>query len=298
MGISFVIVLYFFEKHFHSNRGDCPPGLLNGGQINFEKSPDSLYIENQLTMSKNIVEECNYGPVDFCISRWIDSIGPNDVLNDSCYKAAHVIKNLIAGVNKLPALACSLPLDLLYEHRNQSHILSGLPGILSKHGIRKPLFYAYQFMEKSSQYLLDHSNDYMITTNGENNYCIICHNLKTLNYKYYLDDNPKRTFQNINEYMDNLDSQTFQFKLTNIENGDYLIKLRHINEDQGSVMNECIHMNCFSSKDLGRGELQYLDNYSHPGIRLENITVADHTLQFSTTLKPNEIKHIHIIYKF
>ncbi|MDR6724517.1 beta-xylosidase [Paenibacillus amylolyticus] len=89
---------------------------------------------------------------------------------------------------------------------------------------------------------------------------------------------------------------TLRFKIDNVKNGMYKIKVRSVNEEHGNVQQEWINLNM--GQDLSNSEIDYLKQIAVPHMRIYQIEVNDETLEFNTELSRNEIKSIRLIYQY
>lgn len=97
----------------------------------------------------------------------------------------------------------------------------------------------------------------IITTNGRDRYVIACHNFKKLSAQYVFSEEEKITVETIDNYMENDEPLKLQFRLENVKDGDYLVKIHMVNKENGSVQD--IWKRLQYSKNLARDEMQYLE---------------------------------------
>ena len=255
---------------------------------------DVNYISHQYHIARMICDENHITKLH--ISSWKNMLVENHYINDASYRAANIIKNILQGYDRLPALPIDYPLDLMLDNYMGNDIVSGLPGLLTRKGVRKPSFYAYKFLNKLDRFLV-FKDDFCLITNDTNNYFeIVCHNCKDLNYKFYDNEGQGFDIKMIAQYFEDNDELTFSFSIENIEEGTYFIKSRYINDENGSALTEWIKMNFEDSSFFGPDEMQFLKAVSQPSINGKTVQTDHGILKFSFTLQPNEIRHIHIIH--
>ena len=255
---------------------------------------DSNYISHQYHIAKMICEENDITKLH--VSSWKNMLVENHYINDSSYRAANIIKNILQGYDELPALPIDYPLDLMFDYHMGSDILSGLPGLLTRNGVKKPSFYAYKFLNKLDRFFV-YKDDYCLITNDTNNYFeIVCHNCKDLNYKFYDHEGNGFDQKMMSQYFEDSEELTFSFHIADIEDGTYFIKSRYVNDDNGSALSEWIKMNFEDSSFFGPDEMQFLKAVSQPSINGKTVQTEQGALNFTFTLQPNEIRHIHIIH--
>lgn len=265
------------------------------GNVFVNRTTDSNYVLNQYILAQKICskEDRIKG---IWVSSWRESLGNYNIIYDSSYRAASILKNAIKGYGLLSTLPVDKILDLSFENVIDDKMLSGLSGILTRNGVRKPAFYAYKFLKKLDKYFI-YKDHYVLATNDESRYYqIICHNCKKLNYKFYSNEFQDNETLKLNEIFEDHENKIIEFNFNNLENGRYLLKDRSISEGDGSVLENLIKMNFEVEAFFGLDEIDYLKSISKPSIRGEIFTVSNNKLSFQCELKPNEIKHLHLIF--
>lgn len=265
------------------------------GNILISRTADSNYIFEQYESAKRIfLERVPLGKVT--ISSWKDSLIDVSVIHDSSYRGASIMQNMLRGYGVLEYLPIDKPLDLLFDDNKDNNPISGLPGILSRKGIKKPSFYTFKFLKKLDHYFI-YKDDHVLVTNDDVKYFeIVCHNCKQLSYKYYYAEETGWKDQDISDYFEDTDDKKISFRLNGLKNGRYFLKSRTINEEDGSALHNWLSMDFNNPSFFSRDELDYLNSVSKPSIKGKMLLVEDNRLHFDCILKPNEIKHLHLIY--
>lgn len=269
-----------------------------GNGIIIHRATDSSYIRNKLlTISRRIPDFRDRVKRIYIIEK-SSSLSKIDPMNDSCFKGASMLKNMIDCFGEIHGLSQELPLDILYTSDLQKGILFGGGGLLSKHGIRKPVYYACEFMHHAGTWYVTKDSHSIVFSNGDANYQIICHNSKRLNYRYYHAGN-SLNLHHMDTYFDDTEDLRLTYRLRNIRNGNYIIKIRLISPDAGSVQDLLSRM----QDDGGDvyvhpNDLEYLRQVSVPQLRLRKTSVTENEMTLSLTLKANEFAYLHIIYQY
>lgn len=258
---------------------------------------DRYYIRTQMDLANKIIKENSLKFDNVVISKWVNSLASNNIINDSCYEGANIVNSILDCYEKINSICYYQSLDILCDRNNSNSIISGLPGLISKDGIKKPSYYSYKFLSNISSKYVYKDEHCIVGVNDIKNYQIVCHNCKKLNYKYYTEDEYKLKIEDVSEYYDDKEKKTLVFKLNNVKNGEYLIKYRNVNEKIGSVQDNIKNIKA-EDIEIGPSEIDYLKAISIPSIKLEKNIVSNNKLEFKYTLEPNEIAYIHIIYKY
>ncbi len=265
------------------------------GNILISRTTDSNYIFEQYELARSIFLENNpSGKVT--ISSWKDSLIDVSIIHDSSYRGASIMQNMLRGYGVLEYLPIDKPLDLMFDDNKDNNPISGLPGILSRKGIKKPSFYTFKFLKKLDHYFIYKDENVLVTNDDIKYFEIVCHNCKQLSYKYYYAEETGRASQEISDYFEDNDEKRISFRLNGLKNGKYFLKSRTVNEEDGSALHNWLSMDFKYPSFFSRDELDYLNSVSKPSITGRMLMVEDNTLHFDCVLKPNEIKHLHLIY--
>ncbi|MCF0133167.1 MAG: helix-turn-helix domain-containing protein, partial [Blautia sp.] len=157
--------------------------LLDAGRNPY--SPDEDFVYNRIQRTKEVMEECGYGDTELIVSEWSMTLSNRNCLNDGIFKAAYVMKNLIQNVDWNVPIGYWLATDVYSERFAANNVLFGGCGLLSKDGIRKPAFFAYESLRFISDDLFGKNENALVTGNGRGLYFIVCHNYKHFNFRYY-----------------------------------------------------------------------------------------------------------------
>lgn len=298
--------LYAFYQYMEQNGLSLPIQTLTAEPytcvmtedgMSVHRATDSSYLKNALSMLYQHFRFLRQEVKQIYITSWSDTFLHTNMMNDSCYRGATIIKNIIDCFGTVETLAYGVPLDAAYTENLQDPPLFGGDGLLSKHGLHKPSFYAYQFMQRVGQHYLTRDAHSIVFSDGEANYQIICHNRKRLSYRYYLEEE-HLTWEHLPDYFDDLEPLELSYRLTNLKNGTYIVKSRSISQSYGSVQDEMHRMAENENTYIHGNDLEYLRQIAVPQVRLRTYTVTNGTLMLPVTLTANEFSYIHIIYQY
>lgn len=256
--------------------------------------------ENDVHQDLLMLEETNDYYQEFVkktyITSWRDNLQQCNVMNDSCYKGAIIIKNFLDCFGQIDSLSQNVALDSMYDIQLQSGVLFGGNGLMNYHGIKKPTYYAYLFMSHVGDWFLDRNENIAVFTNDFGNYHIIAHNCKRLGYRYFMEED-ELSVSHIQNYFEDTESLEIHICIHNVENGIYEIKRRSINQNRGSIQDELIRMQGEGSTYIHPHDIEFLNNISIPYITLKEIEVTNHILEIDVVLDANEFDLLHIIHQ-
>lgn len=269
-------------------------GTLDGDRVN-KTSMDRDFLKNYISKAKELLAQAEFSVNEFHISEWNSTISNRNYLNDSCYKGAYLIKNIIDNFESIDLLGYWFATDLTADYYDSTRLLNGGSGLLTKDGIRKPAYYAFDFLNRLGNNLIEKGKNYIVTTGDYNEWEIVCHNYKFLSYEYFINSEDEVMINKLYRYYEDQNISEIEMILDKMNPGVYDIKTYSINTHYGSVQDEWIRMSCPNYLTLE--EIEYLKRICVPRIGIQRMNVEGSQLRFSTRLEPNEIQYIKIIHK-
>ena len=257
---------------------------------------DREFLKNQLATGRELLAGTRFQKVPVHVSEWSSTISNRNILNDSAYKAAYIVKNVIDTLEQTELLGYWLGSDIFSEYMDNQKLLFGGCGLISKDGIKKPAFYAFEFLSWMDKYLVTKDKNGMITSDGRGHYSILCHNYKHVNYKYYMKKEDEHEIDKQYQIFEDRESSEINYQLTGIRNGKYKIKTYSVNQEDGRVQYEWMKMGI--DAPLSREDVEYLKRICTPRIQIQENIVDNHILNFEVQLKPQEIRYISIGYLY
>lgn len=259
-----------------------------------KRSIDNSFLKNQIEMFKKMLEKEDFHIDEVHITEWGLTISNRNPLNDSCGLGAYIIKNDIECEDEVDLVGYWHGSDIHSEYYDSETVLYGDNGLMTRDGLKKPSFYAFQFLNFLKEQLLGKNKHAILTTDQKGTYTIVCHNCKDLNYRYTLIDEQEIRKERIHDFYEDLNALHLKFQIDNVENGDYIIQEYTIDEEHGSLQD--IWKNMGYIEHLSKEELAYMEESAKPRVEMHRIHVNNNTLYLETTLKANAFQAINIHY--
>ncbi|MFT8347556.1 GH39 family glycosyl hydrolase [Clostridium saccharoperbutylacetonicum] len=264
--------------------------LIKGGETGAQNSSEKNYFLNKLKSIKKNVINLGYLPDEIIISEWNSTVSNRNYTNDSCSKGAYIIKNVLDSIGKADKLGYWLASDISGEYLDTDLLLQGGSGLISKNGIKKPSFYAFSFLERLSENIVQKGENYIMTRNGNNSFTMICHNYKHFNNSYLFNSEENINLSELENFYEDENEQLITFIISNIQNGKYRMKSYILNEDHGSVLNEWMKLE--TDNHLKIDEIDYLKGISIPKLKVGYVEVSEGILNYTLNLLPHEVRLI------
>lgn len=264
----------------------------NGVQIS-RVSRDSDFIRHTV---ENLLRDMKKEPgdIEILLSEWNLTISDRNLINDSCFKGAYVMKNAIDLIGYVDVMAYFRGTDRTAECYDTDDFLFGGAGLLNRNGVPKPAMFAFWFLNQLYSNDVGKGGNYLVTEDGHGNYGIVCHNCKKLSYNYYHIEEDQLDREHMSKYFEDLDELSLRFKLLDIEEGLYQQKIYRVNENNGSVQRVWREME-FAS-DLSREDIHYIQRVCQPKLSMQKVRAAGQPLELELRLQPNEIAYISLTH--
>lgn len=261
--------------------------------LNTAASFDESFIIHKLQSLRKISEQYGVSHVPLYVTEWNSSNSCRNYLHDSIYKGTYIIKNVIDCIGKTDVFTYAGSLDFLYEYYDSTPMLCGAPGLISKNQICKPAFHAFSFLAHLKNQLLSIGENYIITKDDGNNYCIVCHNYCPPTMDYYYKYGESAPLDKVDSLFQS-GSMELRFRLDHAAAGRYLVKKEYMNKMSGNLLAEWIHLGkpAVTTPDVE----SYLAAISIPRQTMEEAYSDNDVLTITTTLECNEFQMLQIIY--
>ncbi len=244
------------------------------------------FVEKMIKMVTDENIDCK-----FCISEWANTVLNRTVIQDSCARGTNAV-NFVSGISNLVDMMGiwhgTDAIDVFYD---TGKLIYGGAGILTKDGIKKPVFYAFLFLKQLGGELLKTGNNYIITKDSSGRIVCLCYNQRAYSYYYYFRDVTEQ--KDLSKLFQSEEKVILEIEITDLEkDGEYLIKEEVVNSLNGSIQDEWKTLG--NQEELGKSEIQYLKNVCIPKIFMKQLTCVEGRLSFHIELEPHEMRLIHI----
>lgn len=256
-------------------------------------SPDRDYAQHFVNRIREHICACIPG-MDLPI--YISMIAPTltfrHYLNDSCFQAAFIVKN-IADLIGLSELVCYYQLtDINFSDRENYKILNGRNGIVSQSEIPKSGYLALKLMAQLPEYLIDKGPGCLVMCTEDRTYYILLYNYKHLSDESCLDIKASIPPKEIYSAFEDMESKQFTLHLAGTGGGKYEIYSQWVNREQGSLFDAWVRS---GARDyISNCENRFLSDKVHPGTDYEIVECGDGGLDYTTVLLPHEIRLLEI----
>ncbi|MCI6466173.1 MAG: helix-turn-helix domain-containing protein [Faecalicatena sp.] len=262
-------------------------------QDNYSKrNTDDDALKNCILSTKAILRKAKMQDTRLYVTEWNLTISDRNYINDTCFKGAYIVKNMLDIYGMADEIGYFIGSDRASEYYDSHTMLYGGTGIITKDGILKPSGFAFEFLGRLYPYFIGKGDHYLITTDKNDTYGIICHNQKKLNYNYYFTKEDEIEKEQIWKYFEDREALELHLKLEDLEDGLYQVKTYRINEHAGSVLNIWAEMGYES--ELSRNDIKYFRRVCEPRLNIQKQQAKGGIMELTIKMEPNEITFVRV----
>ncbi|WP_019637684.1 GH39 family glycosyl hydrolase [Paenibacillus fonticola] len=296
---------WLFDFLSFSKQQNCIPDFITVHYYDIDLANAGLHhpmMDNQLYLSpvttsfqqfidrlQNGLQHLELGHLPVFMTEWNSTVSHKDLVNDTCFKSAYIVKHVIENYDRLDAFGYWLLTDLHEENLLPSSLFHGGLGMFTYNQIKKPAYHAFSLLNKLGNSLVANGDGFMITRSLEG-YQIILHNYHHYDEMYAKGISLSISYSERYSHFPRKSKREFQFSLSNME-GDYIITHHYVNPEHGSAFDQEVRMGI--SLDYSDEEVNYLRSLSIPKIEKEQVSCSG-TLLLHTVLEPFEIRLIEV----
>lgn len=240
-------------------------------------------IKEMVEIGKNLNTNCN----EYWITEWNSSMDCRDLVHDTCFMAAFIVKTCIENSNLVNGMGFWTFTDLFEEFRLEQKLFHGGFGLVTYNGIKKASYHAYEFLNKLGDDVIYKDNGLIITKKYDE-YQLLFYNYCHYNDLYRLFDYSQISQTNRYDVFKDSFERTYNLSI-DLERGQYQLDRYRVNRHEGSAFDAWVKMG--APKVLSKDGEKYLQNAAACGYKtwIEDI---DDVLSIKTEVLPHEIQLI------
>lgn len=253
-------------------------------------SPDADYALKMVQKWKKRLSSCmgfgkNLPPV------FINALGTTIVhrnyINDTCYQATFIVKNMISLLGEVDLICFYQMSDFNFSYAENQLLLNGRNGLFSQFRIHKPGYIAFQMMGRLTNSVIGKGKDYLVTRGIHDTYYILLCNHVPVSDRYCLKIDTNPSLAEAYTVYTNADDQNIRLTLNHVKDGQYRILSYHLSRENGSIFDEWEKTGFWNDPNLH--ELNYLRQAIHPKRSCSKRTSFNGQLNFHMSVKPFEV---------
>lgn len=296
-------VKFLHEYLQYSKENNCLPEFISillfpydssrkDGKVNYYRTQSENYEYEKLQSIHQIMEE---GEVDIplYVVEWNSSISNRNFLNDSCFRASYITKKIIEILSMADIVCLWMGSDWVSNYFDTKRIANGGSGLITKDTIRKPVYFALQFLNQLGEELLLHNEELIVTKEiGKDVYHIIGFHYQKYEDTYVVANDPIDSPEKVEKIFLTNQECNIDLVLKNVADGNYTITSNRICREKGSILDEWKKFQY--EETLTNEDIKYLREITQPERRMEGVMSVEGTVQIRMTLGGQEIILLHV----
>lgn len=296
-------VKFLHEYLQYSKENNCLPEFISillfpydssrkDGKVNYYRTQSENYEYEKLQSIHQIMEE---GEVDIplYVVEWNSSISNRNFLNDSCFRASYITKKIIEILSMADMVCLWMGSDWVSNYFDTKRIANGGSGLITKDTIRKPVYFALQFLNQLGEELLLHNEELIVTKEiGKDVYHIIGFYYQKYEDIYVVANDPIDSPEKVEKIFLTNQECNIDLVLKNVADGNYTITSNRICREKGSILDEWKKFQY--EETLTNEDIKYLREITQPERRMEGVMSVEGTVQIRMTLRGQEIILLHV----
>lgn len=276
----------FLDIHYYDIDMHQPYLDKNGVKRYSPLSPEPGTYKKFLDALKNSLAERNID-IPFYITEWNSTTSHRDMLSDTCFKSAYIVKNILETYDETDGMCYWLLSDMHYESRLNKNTFHGGLGMFTYNGIKKPAYYAYKLLSMLGDTPLKRGDGYFATKKG-NEYRIILYNYCHYSRAYAEDVGINTTYTDRYSVFPEKEEKCFELDFEEMT-GKFRIWQHVLGRESGSAFDDFLAMG--ACEPLMQDDVAFLQSHSVPQVYSE---VCEAPLKIKAVLKPHEVRAIRI----
>lgn len=296
-------VKFLHEYLQYSKENNCLPEFISillfpydssrkDGKVNYYRTQSENYEYEKLQSIHQIMEE---GEVDIplYVVEWNSSISNRNFLNDSCFRASYITKKIIEILSMADMVCLWMGSDWVSNYFDTKRIANGGSGLITKDTIRKPVYFALQFLNQLGEELLLHNEELIVTKEiGKDVYHIIGFYYQKYEDTYVVANDPIDSPEKVEKIFLTNQECNIDLVLKNVADGNYTITSNRICREKGSILDEWKKFQY--EETLTNEDIKYLREITQPERRMEGVMSVEGRVQIRMTLRGQEIILLHV----
>ncbi|WHY22112.1 helix-turn-helix domain-containing protein [Paenibacillus sp. G2S3] len=253
-------------------------------------SPNPDYLKESLEREIGLLAEVGLNGQELYLTEWNSTAFHRELTNDTLYKAAYIVKNIIENLDRISGFGYWVLSDNIEETAASSRIFHGGLGLMAQYGIPKAAMHAYEMLAKLGNQLVAHEEGYIVTA-GRGGYQILAYNYCHFDDLYALGDTSFITPTSRYSGFKNERLLKIELTLTGLSSGRYKQVTHTISRAHGSSFDKWVEMG--APTVLTAEDTAYLKAASLPGRQIQLLEVGEE-LSVVIRMEPHSVELIEL----
>ncbi len=269
-----------FEQFSFGNSAFAVPGFLPDDPDHFSKF---------LTKMDSLMNSEGISQLPLYITEWNLTVSHRNLINDTCFKAVYLAKNILETYDRADAIGYWSLTDFIEESQLSNQIFHGGLGLFTQNGIKKPPCYAMEMLAQLGDTLIASGEGWFLTRQNEQ-FVMMLYNYEHFD-PLFLQEGFGLSLTRRDGIFPHLSYLNVEITLTGLDASTYRIRETILNQQHGSCFDSWVEM---GAPELGRDDITWLQQASRPALCIHQIATPRGELPYTATLAPHEVRLVEI----
>lgn len=276
----------FMDVHYYSDNfmGFAPDVATFNTPSRFNDDPD--HFSKFLDRVQLFLREEHLEKLPLYLTEWNLTVSHRNLINDTCFKATHLVKNFLENYDRTDAIGYWCLTDFLDELLPVHPLFHGGMGLFTRSGIKKPPCYAMEMLRRLGDTLVDAGQGWFITRREDGSFAAIFYNYEHCN-PLFVDEGLGLTATSRSGVFPLRAPLEVSLALTGLSSAAYRIRETVLNEEHGSCFDRWAAM---GGTELGAEEEDWLRRSTAPDLRISQAVTGSGHLSYTALLGPQEVR--------
>ena len=225
------------------------------------------------------------------LSEWNTSPSQQDLLNDTCFKSCYIVKSILENYDRLDSFGYWSLTDWMGEAPLPKELFFGGLGLFTVGGIPKAGYYAFTLLRRLGGTLIGRGEGWFATRQGES-WQVLLYNYRHFSHLYAQGERFDMTFTDRYTPFSPEQSLDVHLTLTDMDNGEYVVRETVINRLHGSAFDQWVAMGALEPDRPE--EYDHLAAASRPAYSKYLATARRRALELDAMLDMLEVRLLEI----
>ncbi len=186
-------------------------------------SKDEMAVAGDVLRNRGEIAKSAMPNLELHYTEWSASYTPSDPIHDSYHEAAYILQKLKQSGDAVQSMSYWVFTDIFEEPGPRFEAFHGGFGLMNTQGIKKPAYFAYQFLNQLGDKELNNSDAQSIAaTDGKGNVQLLLWDYsytlpeKTNNQQYYIKDLPAADKGAVNVQLKGLKKGKYKLRISQV----------------------------------------------------------------------------------
>ncbi|MBT2654025.1 helix-turn-helix domain-containing protein [Bacillus sp. ISL-18] len=254
-------------------------------------SRDEHFLKNRIAVLKRKLAENHLNDIEVHLTEWNSTAYHRDLTNDTSFKAAFIVKNLVENIDAIQSFGYWTLTDLIEERRASTNSFHGGLGLITNNNIPKPAFFAYQLLGKLGNQLVSQGDGYILTKNSKG-YQLLLYHYCHYDRLYCMNQHANIDLENRYNVFLNQNPIEMKFIMNELKKGTYKVRQYQLNRQHGSSFDQWVEMG--APELMNQEDIDYLIHSSIPKLQISEVRIEEDYI-LSTILGAHEVQLFEIV---